>query len=302
MKRVFVDGQLHAQREEVLSALLEHGAVLVRGLHPDPGTFERAMQELVPDLLPHNGEHEPLVGTDRVYRPVDYNPSARLLWHNENCFNPTWPGVIAFCCLRAAEEGGESLLVSSSALMAHLRAPLVSDFRNRGVRYIRRMGLGVGRGWQQVFRTDNRYAVEEACRAQELEYDWLDDDVLETRCTRPALARHPLTGGECWFNQVQHWHPFCLEPAVREGLLEACGSDRLPRDCSFGDGTAIDEAVVHEIVESYNAVETAVPLRRGDILIVDNVATAHGRNPYTGTRELLVAMGMLCAFPGAGMG
>ncbi|CAL9395764.1 hypothetical protein SUDANB6_01355 [Streptomyces sp. enrichment culture] len=30
--------------------------------------------------------------------------------------------------------------------------------------------------------------------------------------------------------------------------------------------------------------------REGDILVIDNVLTAHGRRPFEGTRRILVAM------------
>jgi hypothetical protein len=33
-----------------------------------------------------------------------------------------------------------------------------------------------------------------------------------------------------------------------------------------------------------------VPWRRGDLLLIDNMLTAHGRRPCTGDRRVLVAM------------
>ena len=33
------------------------------------------------------------------------------------------------------------------------------------------------------------------------------------------------------------------------------------------------------------------PWRRGDVLLLDNMLTAHGRRPFTGDRRVLVAMG-----------
>jgi len=33
-----------------------------------------------------------------------------------------------------------------------------------------------------------------------------------------------------------------------------------------------------------------VPLRPGDVLLLDNLRTAHGREPYTGVREVAVAL------------
>jgi alpha-ketoglutarate-dependent taurine dioxygenase len=153
------------------------------------------------------------------------------------------------------------------------------------------MGLGIGRTWQQVFRTEDRLKVEAACRAQRFDYVWLDEDVLETSCVRPAMTRHPVTGTECWFNQAQHWHVACLDPMLRQDLLDLFGANRMPRECTFGDGAPIADSIMEEILTAYRASEVAVQWQTGDVLIVDNIATAHGRDPYRGARELFVAMG-----------
>ena len=34
----------------------------------------------------------------------------------------------------------------------------------------------------------------------------------------------------------------------------------------------------------------AVPWQNGDILMIDNILTFHGRNPYTGHRDVQVAL------------
>jgi alpha-ketoglutarate-dependent taurine dioxygenase len=33
-----------------------------------------------------------------------------------------------------------------------------------------------------------------------------------------------------------------------------------------------------------------LPWRQGDILLIDNMLTAHARNPFTGPRKVVVAM------------
>ena len=288
-----------ARQPELLSQLWSHGALLFRGFSPaQPETFETTVALFAPELMAENGEHEPIAGRTRVYRPVDYDPSRSLLWHNENSFDRTWPQVIAFCCVKPASHGGETTLVASQSLMQRLDPEVVEQFRRKGVRYVRRMGLGVGRTWQQVFRTQERSVAAAACRAGGFEYEWLDDDVLQTACTRPATVRHPITGAACWFNQAQHWHTSCLDAATRNGLLEAFGVDRMPRDCTFGDGSVIEDSVMAHILEGYRAAEWPLRWQTGDMLILDNISVAHGRLPYQGRRELLVAMGTPRHFSG----
>jgi alpha-ketoglutarate-dependent taurine dioxygenase len=64
----------------------------------------------------------------------------------------------------------------------------------------------------------------------------------------------------------------------------------MPRSCSYGDGSSIPDTVMTEILDVFGSLETAFTWHQGDVLVVDNVACAHGRNPFRGERVLLVAM------------
>lgn len=45
------------------------------------------------------------------------------------------------------------------------------------------------------------------------------------------------------------------------------------------------------INEVYQAVTVRETWQRGDLMLVDNILCAHGRESYTGDRKILVAMG-----------
>ena len=45
--------------------------------------------------------------------------------------------------------------------------------------------------------------------------------------------------------------------------------------------------LLNEVYEAHTARE---PWQAGDLMLVDNVRTAHSREPYQGPREVLVAM------------
>jgi hypothetical protein len=72
--------------------------------------------------------------------------------------------------------------------------------------------------------------------------------------------------------------------------VDIYGEDGLPFNTRFGNGDAIGADVVQVINEVYEAHTAREPWQGGDLMLVDNVRTAHGREPFEGPREVLVAM------------
>jgi alpha-ketoglutarate-dependent taurine dioxygenase len=107
---------------------------------------------------------------------------------------------------------------------------------------------------------------------------------------RSAVVRHPLTGQRCWFNQIAFLNEWTLAPEVREFLVDVYGADGLPFNTRFGNGDAIGEDVVQLLNGVYEANTAREPWQAGDLMLVDNVRTAHSREAFEGPREVLVAM------------
>ncbi|GAA3154214.1 non-ribosomal peptide synthetase [Streptomyces echinatus] len=285
-----------AHRARLDADLERHGALLFRGFgitHPD--ALERFASVFVDDLFGENGEHPRAALGGKVYTPVFFPPEEKLLWHNENSFNDEGPTRIWFCCARPAESGGETPVVDSRAVHRRLDPALREEFTAKGVMYVRTYGTGLGLDWRSVFRTGDRAEAEARCARQGLRYEW-HGDRLRTTAVRPAVLRHPRTGEWSWFNQAQHWHTACLSANVRESLLATMSPEELPRTCRFGDGTPIPDEAMHEILRVYRELEISFPWERGDVMLLDNILTAHARNPFRGERELLVAMGGMVRF------
>ena len=281
-----------SQREFLEQKLYEHGALLFRGFKGDLETdFEPFALNLCFELFNENGEHprEPISGS--VYTPVFYPPEKQLLWHNENSFNYQWPTKILFGCLRPAAQGGETPLVDSRKVFERIDPDIREFFVRKGIIYVRNYGEGLGLDWPTVFGTTSRTQVEEICRRTGTQFEWTDGNKLRTRAWRPAVVKHPATGEMVWFNQAQHWHPSCLDSSTREALLNLFSEEELPRNCYYGDGSKIEDSAMESILEIYNELQVVFPWQVNDVLVLDNLLTAHGRNPFVGERKLLVTMG-----------
>jgi alpha-ketoglutarate-dependent taurine dioxygenase len=195
-----------------------------------------------------------------------------------------------FACLRGPTAGGETGVADAATVLEALPAELTERFEQEGWTLVRSYNEEIGASISESFGTDDRGAVEAYCRANAIEFEWQSDGGLRTRQRRSAIIRHPVTGQRCWFNQIAFLNEWTLEPEVREYLVEEYGTDGLPFNTCYGNGDPIGADVVETINDVYEANIAREPLRAGDLMLIDNIRTAHSREPYEGEREVLVAM------------
>jgi hypothetical protein len=64
-----------------------------------------------------------------------------------------------------------------------------------------------------------------------------------------------------------------------------------PHHACFADGSPFDEADL-QVIRAAMAAETRLfDWQIGDVLVCDNLLVMHGRQPYSGPRRILTAMG-----------
>lgn len=283
-----------AEHHDPLRALvLEHGCVLVRGLGlADPGSAEAVFRRLADGLMP---DREPFAPrrryADGVYSSTKWPPNQQMCMHHEVSYGLEFPGLLLFACLEAPGAGGATALADASAVLRDLPRELVSRFEREGWLLTRAYHDDIGASVEEAFGTDDRAAVERYCRRHAIEFAWQDDGSLHTQQRRGAVLRHPDSGLPCWFNQIAFLNEWTMEPEVHEYLVDMYGADGLPFNTRFGNGDPIDADVVRTINEVYDAHTVREPWQDGDLLLVDNIRTAHSREPFEGPREVLAALG-----------
>jgi alpha-ketoglutarate-dependent taurine dioxygenase len=285
-------GDFEAVRACADRELTAHGAILFRGFASGSvGEFEAFVKAVTPDLVDYEFASTPrsrLQG--RIYTSTEYPAHQHIPLHNEQAYTTEWPLKIWFYCAVAAPEGGSTPIADSREVYRRVPARVRERFTAKQVMYVRNYGGGLDVPWQKVFGTADRAEVERFCRRAGIACEWKADGELRTRQVCQAVTTHPRTGEVVWFNQAHLFHVSALEPAVREALLSAVAEEDLPRQALYGDGTPIEPEALAEIRDVYRRVAVEFAWREGDVLLVDNVLTAHGRTPYRGPRKVLVAM------------
>jgi alpha-ketoglutarate-dependent taurine dioxygenase len=273
--------------------LLAHGALLFRGF-PVLGVeeFEAFAETLCPDLY---GEYEDLPregGGKKVYQSTPYPADKPILFHNESAHMHRFPTRQFFHCVQPARAGGETPIVDCREIYRSLDPAVIEEFARKRLLYVRNFIDGFDVNWRTFFRTEEPQEVERYCLDNGIEVEWRGKN-LQTRQLAPAVAHHVKTAEPVFFNQIQLHHAACLEPELRETLLTVLGKDNLPRSVCFGDGSPIAETLVEEITDLYWQCAAAFPWEAGDTLMVDNMLCAHARNPFSGPRKIVVAMGAI---------
>jgi alpha-ketoglutarate-dependent taurine dioxygenase len=279
-------------RESLRSALHEAGGVLFRdtGL-TSAAELEDRVRAILGPLLTYTYASTPRQHVGRgVYTSTEYPAHRSIPLHNEMSYSQRWPREICFCCVEPAASGGATPLADSRAVYAKIDPAIRRRFESQGVMYVRNYGSGLDLSWPDVFGTDDRAAVEQFCSRSDIHWEWKADGGLRTWQVCQASAVHPVTGETVWFNQAHLFHHSALDDATREALERVVAPQDLPRTAFFGDGTDLDSSALAEIRDVLDECTIRFDWRRADLLVLDNMLVAHGRDPFGGARRVLVAM------------
>jgi alpha-ketoglutarate-dependent taurine dioxygenase len=284
-----LDAQARARVER---ELLRSGAVLLRGFRVRSALDVRNFAESfgAPLLSYEFGSTPRRKIATHLYSSTEYPAHQSIPLHNEQSYTRSWPRRLWFYCQTPAAEGGETPLADSRKVLARIPAAVRSELVARGLLYVRHYGHELDLSWQQVFGTDDRDQVGEYCAEHGIEHEWLTPDLLRTAQRCQVTISHPQTGEEVWFNQAHLFHLSSLPELAQAGLRQTVGEALAPRNVYFGDGAPIPDPLLDSVREAYRAETFSFSWRAGDVLMIDNLLVAHGRNPYAGDRKLVVAM------------
>jgi alpha-ketoglutarate-dependent taurine dioxygenase len=271
-----------------------HGGVLLRGFAVrTPADFRRFAQTQIAQLLNYDERSTPRSsgGEENVFTSTEYPSDQAIELHNEMSYAHSWPMRIAFYSHRTAPTGGATTISDSRRIHDLMPAPIREAIQAKGVAYVRNFGAGIDLTWQEAFQTSDAAAVEQYCSRAGISYEWLADGRLRTTQVRPGILRHPVTGEQVWFNSAHMFHPAGLAPAVQRSLNDLFDEHSLPRNALFGDGTPIPAQTIETIRAVCREATVRFAWQDGDVMLLDNMLASHGRDPYEGPRQVLVAFG-----------
>lgn len=273
--------------------LLKYGGILLRNFNINSvSEFNRMIQILSPELLDYVYRSTPRTKLGgRIYTATEYPADRVIQLHNENAYSRSWPQKIFFFSVIVASEGGETPIADSRNVYKKIDSHIKAKFEQHGVMYTRNYSKGIDLSWQEVFQTEERAEVERYCKENDIKFEWKTGlPELTTKQICQASFVHPASGESVWFNQAHLFHISSLDDESRLSLIRELGEENIPRNASYGNGEPMELEVLEHIREVYNLEKINFKWHKGDIMILDNVLMAHGRETYKGERKVAVAM------------
>lgn len=245
---------------------------------------------------------------EEVYEASQYAAPLKLPLHQEMAYAQGYPGRVVFFCRKPAEQGGETIICDMRQVTRDLPGPLREKLAAHGVSNVRNFTAPRTDGreerasehpdqksWKTGFFTDDRSEVEAICAERGMKPAWHEDGSLTVTVEFDAFTPHPVTGEPIYRSNI-HLDLYSdrelakLPAAVREPIQEMFANQAIKSGIYLGDGTALSDEEIDIFTSLFDRHEVSWVWQPGDIMLLDNLLTAHGRNPFEGTRDIQVGL------------
>ncbi|KAH8679602.1 hypothetical protein BGZ60DRAFT_524818 [Tricladium varicosporioides] len=313
-----IESVKHLGRTGRISNLLtQHGAIYFSNL--GLSTAEEFSQFASAfGWTPHEDIGNPVRRTIHAFNVATANegPNTEPVYpHNEFGLSPHYPAYVLFYCFSEPETGGETPINNSVVLYDELKKQFpefIEEVEKKGVKYqlfypntpqedTTSAGTSVLQSYgKNVLDTDTveetRQKVEtEIARLPTATWRWENQSEknplgdLRVFQILPATRRHEQTGRAAFFNNVISRYL----NAIKAGSLEPPylnKKGKLQPPAFYGDGSVIPHQYMDLAVKIVADTRSLVSWKRGDVLLIDNHAVQHAREPWTGPRKLLASL------------
>lgn len=132
-------------------------------------------------------------------------------------------------------------------------------------------------------------AVEQILESNGWSFSWDQNKNLRLWYLHSPVITHPVTGEKIWFNQITSHHAsyFRALPLYKNTSIS---DDEFPFHSYYGDGTAIEPAVLQHIRAAMWSCAMGFRWRTFDVAVLDNQQVLHGRMGWTGERRLVTSL------------
>ncbi|GKA31577.1 clavaminate synthase-like protein [Tanacetum coccineum] len=270
---------VRAEMPWLKSLLKERGAILFRDCPVvSPSDFNDTVDAFGYPEAPYIGgraSRTQVVG--RVYTANETPPEKLIPFHHEMAYVPDFPSKIVFFCEVAPGSGGQTPIVLSHIIydkMKKLHPEFVAKLEEHGVTYIILTGdedqplSSTGRGWKSAYNTDDKKVAEERAAALGTRLEWMGNAAKVIAGPMPAIRVFDQESQrKMWFNNL-------TGPVHGARKIHDKGAF-----AELGNGEAVPDDAMEDCMRILNEECVIIPWKAGDVMLVDNLAVLHARQP-----------------------
>ncbi|XP_024971791.1 clavaminate synthase-like protein At3g21360 [Cynara cardunculus var. scolymus] len=274
--------------------LQKRGVILFRGFNiSSPSDFNNVVEAFgFPEMhyasVGGRASRTKVVG--RVYTANEFPPDKEIPFHHEMAYISSFPSKLFFFCDEEPRKGGETPVVLSNIIyekMKERHPAFVAKLEEHGLTYIKLASETddpssfTGTGWKTTYNTDDKKVAEERTAKQGTKLEWIGDVARILTRPMPAIRSDEKSGKKTWFNSLilSYSGPASRTNHNRNSSVELGNGETVPDDAMEYCLKILDEECV------------AIPWKKGDFMIVNNLTVLHGRRPLLEPpRRILVSL------------
>lgn len=308
------EADLCARKEEILNTLAERGMVHFTGyaLMKDAAGYHKFYDALGldPCLDPiHSVAARPVSSAEhKIYEAVNKPSRSNYVvgMHNEMVGTQA-PRYAGFVCFKPAEEGGEFWTVGGNDLFHELSTPLLQKMQKQKVIFsvvefpmaflknldkqivenVAKPAIKALMGFAVGFKVD----FDVFFRFVDQGYD--GEMALQGYASpQPVVIEDPVSKLPVVFCNIHSHSKFLRDERQKSlgALQETTGASKANKtDVSYGDDTPFTDEELNEWDRATMKCVNKIDMKAGDVVLLDNYRTMHGRGTFKGSRHNAVA-------------
>jgi hypothetical protein len=287
--------------DEIRAALARDAVVVLSGYeYTSPARFSAFVSEITASQA--MGNYEARTGraevADGVFTTTDHPENDEIILHSEKAHTNFVPEFLALYCDVPPPEKGGTVVAFSDDICSLMDQHLVSKLRASPVRYERNYFTSdsLSMSWTRAFRTSAPDEVEAYLTREGVSFRWIGEHDLHTEWDSTSFVTTVGYVKPSWCNAIINYEPrgYLSNAANVDRQIRALrllGPERrLPFDCYWQDGTPFGSEEIASMLDSHRQSRRVWRWQRGDLLLINNTRTLHGREPFKGDRRILFIM------------
>ena len=266
----------HLPAQEVMSLIKDAGALQLSGYASSTDSFFDYTEKLGLSFIDYRGgafQREEVNRKSTLMTVTGHKRGFPIPLHGELYYQRSQPDLLCFYCVSSALLGGATTIANAREVYELLPASTKKFFEDHPVKYIRRMPPSE---WNKVYKTTDQEEVAGFCEELGMTHEFDSNGFLTTEYV--ASAFYQREDSKAFLNNILPNYYIQKLGRNEAGVLTH-------------DNKEIPAEIIKSVEKVLKAQTLKVRLRPGEILIVNNRSTLHGRRSFVGKRQIYLRMG-----------